>query len=465
MPSLTAAVRATVLAGILAFAAAILGLASWHAFSVAFWPANAVIAGLMVRDQRLRRASAWIGVAAGYIAADLSFGRPLPLATFFATANLVSAASATFLLIKLDARDLQLRRMHSVLRILACLVPASLAGGLIGAVLVIVEFAGSPWQTMMTWPASELANYLVVLPVLLTAPPLRLALRPVAELRRVSLASIWPALALAASSVAAALFDGPGCIMFPVPALLLCVLRCSVPVTTLLTMVLGVGALVTIGLGIVDIGQDMTIPRHVVSVRIAIAFLVLVPLTICSAMAVHDDLLKRVREAADHDALTGLLNRRAFEERIRERLRSEDTVAEGLAILWLDIDHFKSINDRHGHLAGDMMLQTFATVAKQCCRENDLIGRLGGEEFALSLTVANAELAQKVAERLRVAFAARTFHWNAEPVRATVSIAGCFLEQRPPSMSDLLRELDEALYRAKHKGRNRVEWLEQQLSR
>ncbi len=415
----------------------------------------------MVRDPRLRRMPAWVGAAAGYVAADLSFGRPLSLAAFFAAANLISAATATFLLIQLDTRDLRLRRMHSVLRILACLVPASLAGGLVGAALVVVEFGGSPWQTMMTWPASELANYLVVLPVLLTAPPPRRALQSRAERKRPSLISLWPALALAASSVAAALFDGPGCIMFPVPALLLCALRYPVPVTTMLTTALGVGALITIGLGIVDIGQDMTIPRHVVSVRIAIAFLVLVPLTISSAMAVHDDLLKRVREAADHDALTGLLNRRAFEERIRERLRSEDMVAKGLAILWLDIDHFKGINDQHGHLAGDMMLQTFATVAKQCCRENDLIGRLGGEEFALSVAVPDAETAQGVAERLRAAFAARTFNWNAEPVRATVSIAGCFLKRVPPSMSDLLLQLDETLYRAKHKGRNRVEWLHQ----
>lgn len=450
-------VRAALILGTAVFAAAGLGLATAHAFSVSFWPANAIVVGLALRDRRLIRLSGALGTFAGYIIADVLFGRSLPLALWFAGTNLVGTMTAVAFLLPLDQRDLSLLRVHSMLRILVRLLPACLTAGLCGAMLVRVEFNGSALQALTTWPASELVNYLVALPAMLTM--FRSGAKPGWASARLDLERLAPVLFLAASCAAAVAFDGPGSIMFPLPALLLCALTYSVPTTALLTLVLGTGCLVAIGMGLVDIGQDLSIPRVVVSLRIAVAFLVLVPLTISSVVAVRDELLDQLRQAADHDGLTGLLNRRAFEQRMHERLKSSAVSARGVVILWLDIDHFKAINDRHGHLAGDEVLQAFAATARACCRSTDLVGRIGGEEFALVVEVTGKSGAVAVAERLRTAFAEQVLRWNDEPIRATVSIGACHLPRPERAAPDLVKRLDEALYRAKHKGRDRVEWL------
>jgi diguanylate cyclase (GGDEF)-like protein len=383
----------------------------------------------------------------------------LSLSAWFAATNLIGTMTATAFLLQLDERDLCLRRVHSMLRILVRLLPACLAAGLCGALLVMAEIHGSGLQALMTWPASELVNYLVTLPAILTTFRVRDGQNPLPRSAGLDLKQLGPALFLGASCVAAIAFDGPGSIMFPLPALLLCALTYSVPTTALLTLLLGTGALTGIGLGMVHIGQDMAVPRMVVSIRIAVAFLVLVPLTIASVVAVRDELLDQLRQAADHDGLTGLLNRRAFEQSMRAQLRAPRLLGRSLVILWLDIDHFKAINDRHGHLAGDAVLQAFAATAQACCRQGDLVGRMGGEEFALVVEVSDASGAAAVAERLRRAFAEQIVRWNHEPIRATVSIGACHLLRPERATPDLVKRLDEALYRAKHKGRNRIEWL------
>lgn len=441
-----------------------LGLASKHAFSVSFWPANGVLAGLMVRRPQLHRFQGWVGAGVGFMAADVLFGRTLTLAAFFAAANLFGTWTATTLLLRLDARDLRLRRVHSVSRIFACLVPASFAAALGGALLVKVQFGGSALQALLTWPASELVNYLIILPAMLSlsAPNIE-STRQNSELPTIALRSMWPGAALAASCIAAVVFDGPGSIMFPMPALLLCALTYRTSTTAVLTALLGAGCLNAIGLGVVNIGQDMSIPAMVVSIRIAVAFVVLVPLTVSSAMAVREDLLNKLRVAADHDGLTGLLNRRAFEQRIEGRLSAGPADGSTYTLLWLDIDHFKSINDKYGHLAGDLVLQDFGAIARASCASNDLVSRMGGEEFALLIAVADVGAAMAVAEHLRNAFADHATMWNGVAIRATVSIGACHLGHPREDLRQLLLRLDEALYRAKRQGRNRIVWSDGKL--
>ena len=447
-------VRAFGVLGIAVFAASMLGLASRHAFSVSFWPATAVLVGCAIRDRRLFTAAGWAGALVGFMAADLLFGRSWSLAAFFAGANLIGALTATAVLYRFAGAHLSLRQAHSMPYLVACLLPGCLVAGLGGALLVTVEFGGSPAQALLTWPASELVNYLVVLPAMLT-----LCRGPEGRARANRPETPWPALLLTASCAAAVYFDGPGSIMFPMPALLLCALVYPMPVTAVLTMAMGTGSLVVLGLGIVDIGQNMAVPAMVVSVRIAVAFLVLVPLTISSVMAVHDDLLARLREAADHDGLTGLLNRRTFEAQLQERFDTGAPNGARWVLLSIDIDHFKAINDTHGHLAGDAVLRAFAAVARGCCADQDLVGRLGGEEFAVLARVSGQAEGRALAERLSHAFAAHISWWNDAPIRATVSMGAAYLDARAPQPADLSRRLDEALYRAKRSGRNRIEWI------
>lgn len=444
--------------GVIILAVSLIGLATLHSFSLSFWPANSVLVGVMLRKRRFDRALGWAGAMAGYIAADLVYGRTLPVATFFACANMISAIVATLLLSRLDPRDLKLRRIYSVLRLLSCLVPAALAAGMIGALLVVVVFHGSALQALFTWPAAELVNYLVMLPAVLTLS-IRVRDRRFARAHALSYQNSVPFLALVVSCAGAALCGGPGAIMFPMPALLWCALTYSIPTTALVSMLVGAASMTTIGLGIVDIGQDMSVPRLVVSIRIAIAFMMLAPLTISSVMVVRDDLMGQLRDSAERDGLTGLLNRSTFEARLDERLSALGAAGEGLALLWLDIDRFKAINDCFGHPAGDAVLRQFAAAARQCCREGDLIGRIGGEEFALALSMSGPNGALVAAERLRSSFAEQMTSWEGSRIPATISIGATYV-RGPVQMDQVAQNLDKALYRAKRNGRNRIEWVQ-----
>lgn len=450
--------EAFLLMGLALLLASLVGLLTLHSFSLSFWPANAVLVGLMIRKRRFNRVSGWLGAMLGYICADVIFGRTVPVAAMFACANMTSAMVATLLLARLDARDLKLRRVYSVLRLLACLVPAALAAGIMGALLVVVVFHGSALQAIFTWPAAELVNYLVMLPAMLTLSP-RLRDRRTVRLDASAHSSPIPFVALILSCAGAAACGGPGAIMFPMPALLWCALTYSIPMTALIAMLVGAASMTTIGLGIVDIGQDMAVPRLVVSIRIAIAFMMLAPLTIASVMVVRDDLMGQLRDSAERDGLTGLLNRSTFEARLDERLSVLGGAGEGMALLWLDIDRFKQINDTFGHPAGDAVLRQFAATARQCCRDSDLIGRIGGEEFALALTMSGPNGALAAAERLRRSFAEQATLWDATPISATISIGASYI-RGPVELDAITGRLDKALYRAKRNGRNRIEWVQ-----
>jgi diguanylate cyclase (GGDEF)-like protein len=126
-------------------------------------------------------------------------------------------------------------------------------------------------------------------------------------------------------------------------------------------------------------------------------------------------------------------------------------------VLLIDLDHFKLINDRFGHAIGDRVLQVFADTAKAHIRSSDLIGRLGGEEFAAVLYDAGREKAVTLAERIRWAFAEAATEVDGRPVKATVSIGVVVNQDQPFDVPDLLGQADQALYYAKERGRNRVE--------
>ncbi|MGC1541282.1 MAG: GGDEF domain-containing protein [Xanthobacteraceae bacterium] len=165
----------------------------------------------------------------------------------------------------------------------------------------------------------------------------------------------------------------------------------------------------------------------------------------------------RHRTAALVDPLTGIANRRAFLQAGEVQLRRQATDSRALAVMLLDLDNVKSINDRFGHAIGDRVLQLFADVAGNCFRRADLFGRLGGEEFAAMLVDAPRERAMAIAEDIRRSFAAATCEVDGRPVVATVSIGIVISYDAVLDISALLAQADHALYRAKDNGRNRIE--------
>jgi diguanylate cyclase (GGDEF)-like protein len=182
---------------------------------------------------------------------------------------------------------------------------------------------------------------------------------------------------------------------------------------------------------------------------IAIAFILL-------AMA-KERTEHRHKTAAMIDPLTGIANRRAFLEDGEAELRQQATDPRPIAVMLLDLDNFKSINDRFGHAVGDRVLQIFAEVSSSSMRHIDLFGRLGGEEFAAVLHDTTRERALAVAEQIRVGFADATREVEGQAVDATVSIGIVISHDAVLDLSALLAQADHALYRAKDSGRNRVE--------
>ena len=165
------------------------------------------------------------------------------------------------------------------------------------------------------------------------------------------------------------------------------------------------------------------------------------------------------KTAATTDPLTGVLNRRGFFEAAAIVMGRNRKSMVPVSVLAFDLDHFKSINDRHGHAVGDAVLQLFARVVRETMRADDVIGRLGGEEFVAVLPGALKDAAA-AGERVRSALAAASIVRNGQHIAATVSIG--VASGSPSTAVDLLiARADEALYRAKTGGRNRVEKIEE----
>jgi diguanylate cyclase (GGDEF)-like protein len=163
------------------------------------------------------------------------------------------------------------------------------------------------------------------------------------------------------------------------------------------------------------------------------------------------------RNAALADPLTGVSNRRGFLVESDELARQQAEKPQPAAVLLLDLDHFKSINDRFGHAIGDRVLQVFAQTAAANLRTTDLLGRLGGEEFAVLLCNVGRERALVAAERIRSTFAEVALEVDGRPVSATVSVGVALCDGKKVDVPGLLVQADQALYRAKERGRNRVE--------
>jgi two-component system, cell cycle response regulator len=166
-----------------------------------------------------------------------------------------------------------------------------------------------------------------------------------------------------------------------------------------------------------------------------------------------------LKELALTDPLTGLPNRRAIEDWTTRELNGAARHGFAFWISVADLDHFKSINDQHGHDAGDIVLKRFAELLRANTRSSNMCGRNGGEEFVLGVTHVDKKGIEIAIERIRQQFEAErfTFGDKVTGVTASFGIAG-FCGKRAPNFDELLRNADEALYAAKREGRNRLEF-------
>jgi diguanylate cyclase (GGDEF)-like protein len=168
-------------------------------------------------------------------------------------------------------------------------------------------------------------------------------------------------------------------------------------------------------------------------------------------------LYSQMQQLAITDSLTGIFNRRHFFDLASKELNRAVRYKKDLSILMIDLDHFKRVNDTHGHRVGDQVLYAVAQLCSQALRKVDLIGRYGGEEFIALLPETNLEKAQITAERMCRKLAEAEFQTSQGTMKTTASFGLTSMQPGGESLESLLDRSDRALYRAKQNGRNRVE--------
>jgi two-component system, cell cycle response regulator len=166
---------------------------------------------------------------------------------------------------------------------------------------------------------------------------------------------------------------------------------------------------------------------------------------------------ERLRVQAMYDALTGIFNRGAVFEALRQELDRAKRQQSPLAAIMIDLDHFKQVNDQHGHLVGDQVLRETAQRIRRAVRKYDTVGRYGGEEFLVVAPGFAGAAAMDFAERLRLAFASSPIQTSGPAIPVTLSLGVVAVERGwSVELTDLLSAADDALYRAKSGGRNRA---------
>lgn len=164
----------------------------------------------------------------------------------------------------------------------------------------------------------------------------------------------------------------------------------------------------------------------------------------------------QLRRTAEHDSLTGAQNRHSLDKALARAFKAHGAHESPLAVLFIDIDWFKRVNDKLGHACGDLCIRSIAECLRGELRPTDAMGRYGGDEFLVLLPARDAAAARIIAERLRKAVEAKKVYWEGEALPLTVSIGMAARRESDLEPAHLLQRADKALYAAKHQGRNRV---------
>jgi diguanylate cyclase (GGDEF)-like protein len=179
-------------------------------------------------------------------------------------------------------------------------------------------------------------------------------------------------------------------------------------------------------------------------------------LAVSILLLINEENARLLRITAEYDSLTQLRNRGSFFVHLQKAASLSIRLQTPLSILLIDLDHFKEINDQYGHQTGDEVLKAFSKAAQSCLRNEDEIGRIGGEEFAVFLMNTPVAQAQLIAERLRLSIYEKPVYVNGKAILYSASI-GIAAYDEDQGIDKALVMADQALYSAKHKGRNRVE--------
>lgn len=419
------------------------------------WPANALLLGIFLRMPQLASPLGWCSAAIGYVLADLLTGNDLLTTLLLNSTNFVGVSVALAVSNRLGhVVERSLNGPFNLTTLFLSMVAASLTSGMAGGIVTWLLQGKPIWFTAAGWVVSELLCYTIFLPCILSVPwPSAWRMRE----RRVSGRKYAPLIMFFLALLAAAVIGGPGALAFPLLALLACALSYGIFATSLLTLVASLWTLIATSSGnILHIANTGDV-YALLSIRFGVTSIALAPIVVAYVTAAQENSLKALRYMAEHDALTGLLNRRTFRQRAGDTLDLLHKQEKSVAVLMIDIDHFKNINDTYGHAAGDEVLRVTAQRLSKAIRAEDLCARIGGEEFLILIPECTPGLLKDITQRIHAAISQNILlPHTQQPLTITASIGATLSAPAQPHLDTMLLQADEALYCAKETGRNRT---------
>lgn len=425
-----------------------------------FWPTNALLMGILCRFPKLIKPSTFIAATIGYLAADLLTGNSLYNTIGLTVANLVGVFLGIQLLMRLSLKDRMLQRPEGVAYVFAISFFVALASALVGC-LVVTNSA--PYLSRVAiWVSNDMISIIVVLSLLLTMP---FSLKEVKIIRSFArrkgdFKAALPFISLIFSMVLALLIQGPGAMAIPLPAILWCACVYSIPSVAALTMMLCLWWVYLFsGSDVASVTGNEWVDGDT-SIRLGICLTALSPLMVASLNFTNKSLINKLHQAISYDALTKVLSRKGFIQSVSPMLTTADkTAPPWFTIMIIDLDHFKGINGQYGHYAGDQTLIYMGELLSRLLRPDDLIGRFGGEEFAVAYRTTTKEDAQAVALRiLRENKKTEIAAGGISSIPFTCSIGLSETVQLPTetTLEDMLIDADRSLYHAKKNGRKQL---------
>lgn len=444
------------LVGAFVFLACLIGIQTRLIFGLAsVWVANGLLLGLLIRRPDLNTLSTAGFAALGFVSADLFAGSALDKAVLLSLGNLVGVYAGVFAYRFVPAQMRNFLHPLSAFYILAIILTQALAAAVVGTPLANLLFGASPLDGFEFFLISEFSFTAIVLPVALFFGEVTTPLpesRASLESRILMIGT--PLFCLFCTILIARELGGIGAIAIPLPALIWCAVVLPPFIAASLNAAVASWLLWALPLAIVPTGLDFSSVEAIASLRLGVATLAIAPLAVIALNKSWMEIRTRLENTASTDALTGLLNRGAVMMRGLDALEALSPTAN-CAILMIDIDHFKAINDTYGHAIGDEVLVSLSTAMREELRADDLIGRLGGEEFVVIMPMRNLDEALAAAERLRHRVEYGIPAHAGGPERVTISI-GVAVAKGGAVLNDMLAAADKALYIAKEGGRNRI---------